>query len=96
LGAPDVEPIGSGSSYRIDVARARRLSPLVDEGFADSLIEAAIRFAIANHAVATALVGTSTLDQLDCALDAADKGPLPPAALARLAALQETFVGEAR
>ena len=96
VGAPDVEPIGSGSSYRVDVARARRLLPLVEEGFADSLIEAAIRFAIANDRVATALVGTSTLDQLDDALAAADKGPLPPAALARLAALQQTFVGEAR
>ena len=96
LGAPIVEPIGSGSSYRVDVARARRLLPLVEEGFADSLIEAAIRFAIANTAVATALVGTSTLDQLDDALDAADKGPLPPAALSRLAALQSVFVGEPR
>jgi L-galactose dehydrogenase/L-glyceraldehyde 3-phosphate reductase len=96
LGAPQVDPIGSGSSYRVDVARARRLSPLVEEGFADSLIEAAIRFAIANDAVATALVGISTLDQLDYALAAADKGPLPPAALARLVALQQTFVGEAR
>jgi L-galactose dehydrogenase/L-glyceraldehyde 3-phosphate reductase len=96
VGAPNVEPIGSGSSYRVDVARARRLSALVEEGFADSLIEAAIRFAIANAAVATALVGVSTLDQLDYALDAADKGPLPAAALARLAVLQQAFVGEAR
>jgi L-galactose dehydrogenase/L-glyceraldehyde 3-phosphate reductase len=96
LGSPDVEPIGSGSSYGVDVARARRLSALVEEGFADSLIEAAIRFAIANERVATALVGTSTLDQLDYAVRAAEKGPLPPAALARLAALQQAFVGDAR
>jgi L-galactose dehydrogenase/L-glyceraldehyde 3-phosphate reductase len=96
LGAPEVEPIGSGSSYRVDVARAQRLLPLVEEGFVGSLIEAAIRFAIANRAVATALVGISSLDQLDDAIDAADKGPLPPAALARLTALQQAFVGEAR
>ena len=96
VGVPEVEPIGSGSSYRVDVARARRLAPLVEEGFADSLIEAAIRFAITDRRVATALVGTSTLGQLDEALDAADKGPLPPAALARLAALQQNFVGDAR
>jgi aryl-alcohol dehydrogenase-like predicted oxidoreductase len=96
LGSPNVEPIGSGSSYRVDVARARRLEPLVAEGFADSLIEAAIRFVIANDAVATALVGTSTLDELDRAVAAAEKGPLPGAALDRLAALQSAFVGEAR
>src|SRR5215467_10421954 len=41
LGSPSVEPIGSGSAYRIDVERARRLEPLVREGHADSLIELA-------------------------------------------------------
>src|SRR5262249_5155341 len=51
LGSPSVEPIGTGSSYRVDVERARRLEALVAEGFADSLVEAAIRFAIANEAV---------------------------------------------
>jgi aryl-alcohol dehydrogenase-like predicted oxidoreductase len=96
LGSPNVEPIGSGSSYQVDVARAQRLMPLVDEGFAGSLVEAAIRFAIAPQAVTTALVGTSTLEQLDDAIAAAEKGPLPPAALDRLADLQSAFVGEAR
>jgi aryl-alcohol dehydrogenase-like predicted oxidoreductase len=96
LGSPNVEPIGSGASYRVDVERARRLDALVKEGFADSLIEAAIRFAIANDAVATALVGCSSLDQLDHAADAAEKGPLPRSALDRLTVLQSAFVGEAR
>src|SRR6516225_6495540 len=44
LGSPSVEPIGSGSAYRIDVDRAQRLEPLVREGYADSLIELAVRF----------------------------------------------------
>jgi aryl-alcohol dehydrogenase-like predicted oxidoreductase len=96
LGSPSVEPIGSGSSYRVDVGRARRLAPLVAEGFAHSLVEAAIRFAIANDAVSTALVGTSTLEEFEYAADAAEKGPLPRAALDRLAQLQSAFVGEAR
>ena len=96
LGSPSVEPIGSGSSYRIDVERARRLEPLVREGFADSLVEAAIRFVIANEAVSTALVGYSTLEQLEYAAAAADKGPLPPAALDRLGRLQTAFAGEPR
>ena len=96
LGSPRVEPIGSGHDYRIDVERARRLGPLVREGFAGSLVEAAIRFVIANHAVSTALVGYSTLEQLEVAAAAVEKGPLPPAALDRLKALQESFVGEPR
>ena len=96
LGSPSVEPIGSGSSYRTDVERARRLEALVREGFADSLIEASIRFAIAHDAVTTALVGYSTLDHLEAAAAAAEKGPLPQPALARLAALQTPFAGEPR
>ena len=96
LGSPSVEPIGSGSSYRTDVGRARRLEPLVREGFADSLIELAVRFAISNDAVSTALVGCSTLEHLEYAAAAANKGSLPREALERLAAAQRGFVGEAR
>ncbi len=96
LGSPSVEPIGSGRDYRIDVGRARRLEPLVREGFADSLVEAALRFVIASDAVSTALVGYSTLDHLEYAAAAVNKGPLPRAALDRLAALHGSFVGEAR
>ena len=96
LGSPAVEPIGSGSSYRLDVERARRLEALVSEGFAVNLIEAAIRFAISHRAVSTALVGYSTLEHLEAAAAAAEKGPLPPAALDRLAGLQSAFVGESR
>jgi len=59
-------------------------------------VEAAIRFVIANGAVSTALVGYSTLDQLEYAAAAVDKGPLPPAALDRLTALHNSFVGEVR
>ncbi len=96
LGSPAVEPIGSGSSYRLDVERARRLEALVREGFAESLIEAAIRFAISHRAVSTALVGYSTLEHLEAAAAAAEKGPLPPAALDRLSRLQTAFAGEPR
>ena len=47
-GSPRVDPIGSGRDYSIDVERARRLEPLVREGHAASLVEAAIRYAILN------------------------------------------------
>src|SRR5215469_8657678 len=96
LGSPSVEPIGSGSAYRIDVERARRLEPLVREGHADSLIELAVRFVISHDAASTALVGYSTLDHLEYAAVAVNKGPLPQETLDRIAALHNSFVGEAR
>jgi L-galactose dehydrogenase/L-glyceraldehyde 3-phosphate reductase len=96
LGSPPPDPIGSGGSYRTDVARAQRLAPLVREGHADSLIAAALRFVIANDAVSTVLVGYSTLEQLEDAARAINQGPLSAAALARVAELQQGFAGEAR
>lgn len=96
LGSPPPDPIGSGGSYRTDVARARRLEPLVRDGHAGSLIEAALRFVIANEAVSTVLVGYSTMAQLEEAARAINKGPLPRAALDRAAELRRGFVGEAR
>ncbi len=46
IASPPPEPIGSAMRYDADVARASRLLPLVTEGFAASLTEAATRFAI--------------------------------------------------
>ena len=90
------EPIGSALSYDGDIERARRLMPLVEEGFAASLTEAATRFAFSHPAMGTILVGMATPQQFDDALAAVEKGPLPPAALARLADLREGFAGETR
>jgi L-galactose dehydrogenase/L-glyceraldehyde 3-phosphate reductase len=84
---PSVDPIASGPDYGADVRRARRLEALVREGHAESLVEAGIRFAISSEAVTTALVGYSTLEQLEYAAAAVERGPLPRAALDRLAAL---------
>src|SRR5262249_18834964 len=84
-GSPSVEPIRSGGSYRTDVERARRLEPLIREGHAESLVDAALRFAIASDAVSTVLVGYSTLDQLEYAARSINKGPLSHAAVDRLA-----------
>ncbi|QPF87162.1 aldo/keto reductase [Bradyrhizobium genosp. L] len=90
------EPIGSAMSYDADIARARRLMPLVEEGFAASLTEAATRFALSHPAMGTILVGMATPQQFEDALAAAEKGPLPQAALARLSELRQGFAGEAR
>jgi aryl-alcohol dehydrogenase-like predicted oxidoreductase len=96
IASPAPEPIGSAMSYDADVARARRLLPLVTEGFAASLTEAATRFAMTQPAVGTILVGMAAPQQFEDAFAAVQKGPLPPAALERLVALRQGFVGEPR
>jgi aryl-alcohol dehydrogenase-like predicted oxidoreductase len=96
IASPPPEPIGSAMSYDADIARARRLLPLVTEGFAASLTEAATRFAITQPAIGTILVGMAEPQQFEDAFAAVEKGPLPPAALERLAVLRQGFVGEAR
>ena len=85
VAVPTVEPIASGPDYATDVARARRLDVLVREGHAASVVEAALRFAAAGEAVSTVLVGCSSLAQLEAAAAALARGPLPPAALDRVA-----------
>ncbi len=88
IASPPPEPIGSGTSYEEDVERARRLQPLVDEGFAETLTEAATRLAISHPAMGTILIGMATPQQFEVALAAVKKGPLPQAALDRLTELQ--------
>ena len=70
--------------------------PLVEEGFAASLTEAATRFALAHPAMGTILVGMATPQQFEDALAAVQKGPLPRAALDRLSVLRQAFSGEPR
>ena len=82
IGAADVAPIGSGETYAIDVAAAHRYDGLVEGGFAGSLAEAALRYALSEPRLSTVLIGVSTIDQLDDAIAAAERGPLPPAGLA--------------
>jgi L-galactose dehydrogenase/L-glyceraldehyde 3-phosphate reductase len=88
IASPPPEPIGSAETYEADIAIARRFLPVVQEGHAASLTEAATRFAISNHAVGTILVGIATPQQFEDALAAVEKGPLPPVALERIAALR--------
>ncbi len=94
IASPPPTPIGWGQSYDADVARARKLMPLVEEGHAASLHEAAIRFAISHAAVSTILVGMATPEQFEQALAAVQRGPLPQSALDRLSQLQHSFIGE--
>jgi aryl-alcohol dehydrogenase-like predicted oxidoreductase len=96
IASPPPEPIGSAMTYEADIARARHLLPLVTEGFAASLTEAATRFAMTQPAVGTILVGMATPQQFEDAFAAVAKGPLPAAALERLTALRQGFAGEPR
>ncbi|HJY17543.1 MAG TPA: aldo/keto reductase [Xanthobacteraceae bacterium] len=96
IASPPPVPIGSAMSYEADVVRASRLMPLVTEGFAASLTEAATRFAISQPAVGTILVGMAAPEQFEDAFAAVQKGPLPAAALELLTALQQEFAGESR
>jgi aryl-alcohol dehydrogenase-like predicted oxidoreductase len=96
IAGPAPEPIGSAMSYDADIERARRLLPLVKEGFAATLTEAATRFALSHPAMGTILVGMAAPQQFEDALAAVEKGPLPRAALDRLSALRQAFSGELR
>jgi aryl-alcohol dehydrogenase-like predicted oxidoreductase len=82
--APSVAPIASGPTYDDDVRAAELLKKLVKDGHVRSLPEAAYRFIISHDAISTVLVGASTMEHLEEAAAAVIKGPLPPAALARI------------
>jgi aryl-alcohol dehydrogenase-like predicted oxidoreductase len=87
IAIPAVDPIASGPDYATDAARARLFEPLVKEGFAKSVLEAAFRFALSTDAMSTVLIGTSDLAQLEFAAAAVAQGPLPAPALDRLRGL---------
>jgi aryl-alcohol dehydrogenase-like predicted oxidoreductase len=92
LGMAAVTPIGSDSDYKTDVERARRFLPLVEAGHADSLPELAIRYAISHPALPTTEIGIATLDELQQATSAVNKGPLSADALAQIKTVQAGFV----
>lgn len=94
--SPPPEPIGSAASFDVDLSRSRRFLPLVEAGMATSLAELATRFAITTPSMGTALMGIATLDQLEQAITAVEKGPLSSADLDRIRAIQATFAGESR
>ena len=96
LGMQSVDPIGSASTYAGDVARAVRFGKVIKQGFAQSLVEASLRYVLSNPDLTTTLVGLSTLEQLEHAGQSAEKGPLPVEAVELISTIQQGFVGEAR
>jgi aryl-alcohol dehydrogenase-like predicted oxidoreductase len=93
VAVPSVDPIATAPDYRTDVARAQLLGALVREGHASSLIEASLRLAVGSDAVSTVLVGYSSIEHLEEAAAAVNKGPLPRPALDRLASLWSELAG---
>jgi aryl-alcohol dehydrogenase-like predicted oxidoreductase len=91
LGIQHLEPIASAPDYRSDVAHAKKFEALVRKGHARSIIEAALRFAIASPAMTTVLVGYSTIEQLEYAASCVNRGALSAAALGDLAGLWRGF-----
>jgi L-galactose dehydrogenase/L-glyceraldehyde 3-phosphate reductase len=84
VAVPAVDPIASGPDYAADVKRSAAFTALVKEGHANDLVEASLRFAASVASVSTILLGYSSLDHLESAAAAINRGPLPPAALQRL------------
>jgi L-galactose dehydrogenase/L-glyceraldehyde 3-phosphate reductase len=81
---PTVAPIASGPDYATDVQRAQAFAALVEAGYADNLVEAALRFSISHDAVSTMLLGYSNLDHLELAATYVSRGPFTQEALDRL------------
>ena len=92
LGMRSVSPIGSNTDYATDVRRGLRFTPLVEAGFAAGLPELSIRYAISNPALPTTEIGIATLEELQQAAAAVNRGPLPRAALDQIKDIQTGFV----
>ena len=67
-----------------DVARAQKLEPLVKEAGVASLTELGERFVISHPKVSTMLVGYSTIQHLEEAIAAVQKGSLPSSVVQRI------------
>ena len=93
VAVPAVAPIGSGRDYGQDQARADGFRFLQQEGYAGNLVEASLRFALGNAGVSSVLVGYSSLEHLEQAVAFAERGPLPPEAMARLPEVWAGFTG---
>jgi aryl-alcohol dehydrogenase-like predicted oxidoreductase len=58
----------------------------VEDGVVSNLVEAAVRFVISNPGVSTALLGISSRDQLEQAVEYVERGPLSGDALEHIRA----------
>jgi aryl-alcohol dehydrogenase-like predicted oxidoreductase len=73
------------------VQRAQAFAWLVEERIAHSLPAAALRYVLSFAGVSTVIAGAMRRQALEANLDAVEAGPLPPAALERIAAVQRSL-----
>jgi aryl-alcohol dehydrogenase-like predicted oxidoreductase len=95
IGMSEVAPIGTGPDYGADVDQAQAFLPLLAEYGSPDLVSLALRFAIAEGGPSTVLVGVSTLEQLDHAIAAVERGALPASVWKRLDPVWEWMSGKA-
>ncbi len=84
VATPSVGPLATGETYAADAAAAKRFEGLLKDGIVKSLPEAALRFAISKLELSVAMIGISSPEQLEAAVSAVNRGPLPEEVLARL------------
>ena len=84
IAVPSVAPIGSGREYGHDLARSHDFRFLQNDGHVENLVEASLRFALSNAGVSSVLVGYSSLEHLEQAIEYATRGPLPQEAMDQL------------
>ena len=83
--------LASRNDYAEDVRRAGEFGFLVEQGHAKGLVESAIRFALTKGEVSTVLVGFSSMEHLEEAVEYASNGPLPAPAMDALPAAWRRF-----
>jgi len=88
IASPAPAPIGSSPEFAGDLALSQKFAALVADGTAGSLVELAIRYAITEPDVGTALIGLASQGDLDTAIAAVEKGPLSREVLGRVAVIQ--------
>ena len=79
-----------------EISEEERKAKAVFEALGDGLgtrAQVALRYVLSNPHVSCAVIGSAELDHIDEALQAAEMGPLPPEALARLDTLYATDFG---
>ncbi len=77
-------PLASGGEYDRDRERARAIASLAGALDLNGPPELALRFALAKPGISTALVGFSDLEQLEQAIQWAERGPLTEDAVQRV------------
>ena len=92
IAAQSVAPIATGETLDDDFNKASNFNFLITEGYASSMVEAAIRFSISFEEISTSLVGLSSFDHIEQAISAADKGPFDGEVIERLKELRTTFI----